>query len=89
MMGDLRSQLKYNSGELKQLGSYVKSMEKFCSNTSASDECIKSILFEIDNAKQLISEYNTEITQLAIEPVSSIEEKGFLDALKNFKNTLN
>lgn len=89
MMGDLRSQLKYNSGELKQLGSYVKSMEKFCSNTSASDECIKSILFEIDNAKQLISEYNTEITQLAIEPVSSIEEKSMLEALTKFKNTLN
>jgi HK97 family phage prohead protease len=89
MMGDLRSQLKYNSGELKELGAYVKSMEKFCRNTNASDECIKSILLEIDNAKELISEYNTEITQLAIEPVSSIEEKGFLDALKNFKNTLN
>lgn len=89
MLGDLRSQLKYNSGELKQLNDYVKSMEKFCRNTKASDDCILLIQSEINNAKQLLSEYNTEFTQLAIEPDSSIEEKGFLDALTNFKKTLN
>lgn len=92
MLGDLRSQLKYNSGELKQLNDYVVSMEKFCRNTKASDECIEIIQTEIKTAKQLISEYNTDFTQAGqnpLEPMSSVEGKSLLDVLTNFKKTLN
>lgn len=91
LMGDLRSQLRYNSGELKSLKSHVTTLEKFCSNTKASDECIKSVLLEIDNAKELISEYNTVFTQAdekSLEPITSVEGEGFLDALKSFKKTI-
>ena len=90
IIGDLRSQIKYNSGELKELNSYVKSMEKFCRDTKASDDCIKSILLEIDNTKQLISQYNTDFTQadnVSLEPESSIDE-GIINTLTTFKKSL-
>lgn len=64
-------------------------MEKFCRNTNASDDCITSVLTEIKNAKELISEYNTVFTQVATEPDASVEEKRFLDILTIFKKTLN
>ena len=62
MMGDVRGQLKYNSGELKEMAQYVEKMEKFCRNTTASDDCIKAILQEVEEAKNYISQYNTAFT---------------------------
>lgn len=62
MMGDVRSQLRYNSGELKEMNDYVNKLEKFCRRTTASDDCIKSMLSEIEEAKNFISEYNTAFT---------------------------
>lgn len=62
MMGDVRSQLRYNSSELKEMRNYVATMEKFCRNTKASDDCIKSILLEVNEAKNFISQYNTAST---------------------------
>lgn len=61
-MGDIRSQLRYNSGELKSMKSHLATLEKFCQNTNASDDCIKTILMEADELKQFISEYNTAFT---------------------------
>lgn len=89
-IGDIRSQLKYNSGELKELQIHVETMEKFCRNTNASDDCIKSVLLEIDNSKQLISDYNTAITQAGepLEPNASVDEKKLLDVLTTFNNSL-
>lgn len=63
IMGGVRDQLKWNSGELKAMNDYVNKMEKFCRNTTASDDCIKSILQEVSEAKQFISEYNTAFTR--------------------------
>jgi HK97 family phage prohead protease len=90
-IGDIRSQIKYNSGELKELQTHVETMEKFCRNTHASDDCIKSILLEIENGKQLISEYNTVLTQAdekSLEPTTSVEEKELLDVLTTFNKQL-
>ena len=88
-IGEFRSQIKYNSGELKELNTYIKSMENFCRNTKASDECIKSILTEINSAKEIVSEYNTDFTQAGepLEPQSSIDGK-VLSALTTFKKSL-
>lgn len=61
LMGELRGQIKYNSGEIKALESHVKVLEKFTRDTKASDDCIKSILIEIENAKQILSD-NTALT---------------------------
>ena len=92
MLGDVKGQLKWNAPEMKELKEYLCVMEKFARNTKASDECIKSIQLEIENAKGLISAYNTALTQAGrnpLEPEASVEEKGFLDVLQSFKNSLN
>lgn len=89
MMGSIRSQLKYNSGEMDSLKSYVKQMEKFCKDTKASDDAILLIQSEIKNAKQIILEYNTVFTPLATEPDASVVFKGLFETLTTFKNTLN
>lgn len=90
-MGDLRSQLRYNSKELKELSSHIITMENFCRNTKASDGSIKTILEEIENTKQFISEYNTANTQEPgrplFEPAASLDEK-LLDAFTTFNKTL-
>lgn len=75
MMGDVRSQLRYNTGELKEMNGYVEKMEKFCRNTNASDDCIKGILTEIEEAKNFISTNNTAFTR--IEPGASGLAKWF------------
>lgn len=74
MMGDVRSQLRYNSGELKEMRNYVATMEKFCRNTKASDDCIKSILQEVDEAKNFISTYNTASTTSGSPDASALRK---------------
>ncbi len=90
MIGSLRSQLKYNSGELKELQTHIKTMEKFCNDTKASDDTIKSVMIEIENTKQLISEYNTAHTHAdnSPEPFASIGENELIDTLTTFRKTL-
>lgn len=69
MWGDVRSQLRYNSADVKAIQAHVKTMEKFCNDTKASDECIKTILEDIEETKQLLTQYNTDPT--FIKQVSS------------------
>jgi len=91
VMGELRSQLRYNTKELKQIKAHAAALENFCRNTTASDECIKSILLEIDNTKQLISEYDTADTYAGDnppKPLASIEEKELLSVLTTFNKSL-
>lgn len=86
LMGDLRSQLKYNSAELKQWSDHAETLEKFCRNSKASDETIKKLLEEKESIEQLLTEYNTANTQN--EPVASVESKELLDALTQFNKSL-
>jgi hypothetical protein len=79
-MGSVRGQLKYNSGELKALKDHVKLMEKFCRNTTASDECIQSVEAEIKAAREILSAHDTAHTQLITEPGASVS-KEFSNAL--------
>lgn len=74
MMGDVRSQLKHNSGELKALKDHVSKLEKFCRNTTASDECIQSVEAEIKAATDILQQYDTAHTQLITEPGASVSE---------------
>jgi HK97 family phage prohead protease len=71
MMGDIRSQLRsaaYQAGELK---SHIEIMEKFTRDTKASDECIKSVLSEIEETKSILSQYDTAYTGLINQPDAS------------------
>jgi len=80
MMGEIRSQLKYNSGELKALKDHVLLMEKFCRNTTASDDCIQSVEAEIKAANEILEQYDTAHTRLISEPGASVS-KEFSNAL--------
>jgi hypothetical protein len=71
LMSNIRSELRYNAPELKALTQHVETMESFCRNTKASDECIKSVLVNIEEAKQIISSYDTADTRLINEPAAS------------------
>lgn len=64
--------------ELKQ---HIVTMENFCRNTRASDECIKSILQELEEAKAVINRYDTADTQLIIEPDASVSNELYRKAL--------
>jgi HK97 family phage prohead protease len=91
MMGDMMRQLKWNVEDANSIKSHIKTMENFCRNTNASDDAIKTILLEIEESKQLISGYNTVITQAGenpLEPTASVEEKELLDVLTTFNKHL-
>ena len=71
MMGDIRTQLRsaaYQAGELK---AHIEIMEKFTRDTKASDECIKSVLNEIEETKSILSQYDTASTHLISAPDAS------------------
>lgn len=91
-LAGVRSVVKsMDTPEIKQfvnaMKAHVLTMENFCYNTKASDEAIKSIQIELENTKQLISEYNTVYTEAGnpLQPFASINVIG---ALTTFKNSL-
>lgn len=61
--------------QIKEFYQHLTALEKFCRNTKASDGCIKSMLQEVENTKQFISEYNTAFTLK--EPGASVWEGWF------------
>ncbi len=81
LMGSIRSQLQYNAGELKALTDHVEVMEKFVNNTSASDACIKSVQSDIEEAKAIISKYDTAGTHDGAPPVSRKDDSMYKQLL--------
>ncbi len=77
----------FNDNDIEDFTYHLKTMERFCRNTNASDDCIKNILNEIESVKTILLKYNTANTQThddVIEPVASgnnEEEKAFADSL--------
>lgn len=89
IIGDIRSQLKYNSTELKSIQNHIETMERFCRNAKASDECIINIQNEIQEAKQILSNYDTSNTQPITEPLDSRNENdSFLKQLLILKTKI-
>lgn len=70
------------AGEIntEELQARLQAMEKFCRNTTASDETIQNIMAEVKAMKSIISVNDTANTQLATEPSASVKE--FSDALR-------
>jgi hypothetical protein len=78
-MAKVESVTKAGEIDLTELKGQIEKMEKFCRNTSASDDCIKTILNHIEEVKSIISTHDTAYTQQATEPDASVKE--FSDAL--------
>jgi HK97 family phage prohead protease len=74
IISEIRWQLKYNAEERKSIEDHIIKMEKFCSQSKASDECIISMQNEIQEAKQILSNYDTVTTQPITEPDTSRNE---------------
>jgi HK97 family phage prohead protease len=70
--------------EVADMEQHVIALEKFCRNTKASDMCIKSMLTELENMKQLIAEYNTALT-LEDEPGASVGWKSWLSSINQLQ----
>lgn len=69
--------------DIEELKKSIEAMEKFCRNTTASDDCIKGILKEIDEANKILLKYNTANTSDE-KPVASgnnEDEKAIADSL--------
>jgi HK97 family phage prohead protease len=84
---DIESLLQWHDEQLMQLKSYVEKIDAYCRKANASDLTIQLFLRQANEYKNLISQYDTAITQVATEPDASDEEvKGILN---NFITTLN
>jgi HK97 family phage prohead protease len=70
---------------LTALKSYIQKIEAYCRDAKASDETIINLSNSLKEYKQLISDYDTAITQLATEPVASDEE---MEQVNHFLTTL-
>lgn len=58
----LKRRLEYGVKELEDIQDSIKVMERFVSSGKASDECIQQVQTELDNTKQLLSEFDTADT---------------------------
>lgn len=58
----LKRRLEYGVKELDEIHASIKAMEKFVSSSKASDACIQQVQIELDNTKQLLSEFDTAST---------------------------
>jgi len=82
---DLMSQLKYNSQQISGMKAYITQVESYCHKAKASDESIIALQNSLTEYKQIISAYDTALTQLIPEPDASDEE---MKAITNFLTTL-
>lgn len=67
-----------------ELSNHIKTMEKFCRDTKASDQAIENILNEILEAKKILLKYNTVDTsdeKPAASGNNEDESKAFADSL--------
>lgn len=58
----LKRRLEYGVKELEEIHLAIKAMERFVSSSKASDECIQQVEIELQNTKQLLSEFDTVVT---------------------------
>ena len=77
--GLISVQKMFGSADIEEIKAYLEDVDKFCRNTTATDECIKSLLLGSENIKAVLSKYDTANTPLATEPVASVEEEKQFD----------
>lgn len=83
----IRSELKWNPAEAATIKEHIITMEKFCHNTTASDDCITTVQQEIKDAKLFLLNLDTAYTGVASQPSAS-ELKELSDVFDTFNNKL-
>lgn len=66
------SMSSFTDARSTEMKKYISTLEKFCRDTKASDECIASITEEIKNANSILSGYDTADTRKISEPSVSV-----------------
>lgn len=66
--------LEWHNEQLTAMKAYVEKITNYCKNAKASDESIQSLQNGLTEYKQIISDYNTAITQIATDQVASVKE---------------
>lgn len=77
--------ITWNNETIEALKAYIQKIESYCRKAKASDETIISLQNGLLEYKQIISSYDTAITQLIPEPVASDDEM----TITNFINSIN
>jgi HK97 family phage prohead protease len=84
---DITALLQWNNEQIANMKSYVECIDKYCRKAKASDEAIITLQNSLQEYKNIISQYDTAITQIATEPIASDDEvKGILT---NYLTSLN
>jgi septal ring factor EnvC (AmiA/AmiB activator) len=81
---DATALLQWNDEQVQNMKAYVKQLEGYCRKSRASDDTIQALQKHLLEYKQIISDYDTALTQLATEPGAS--DDGI--ALTNFINSI-
>lgn len=77
--------LQWNDEQIQSMKGYVEQLDKYCRKAKASDDTIQALQKHLIEYKQIISDYDTAITQLATEPAASDEEKAITNFLTSLK----
>lgn len=77
--------LQWNDEQIQSMKAYVQELDKYCRKAKASDDTILALQKHLTEYKQIISDYDTAITQLATEPIVSEEEKAITNFLTSLK----
>lgn len=88
LAGVIKVQKSLEDNEMLELKEHIELMEKFCRNTKASDKAIISILNEIQEAKKILSKYDTATTQGTEPDASEKGDDSFMRGLLLFKQKL-
>ena len=82
---DVSAILQWNDEQIQNMKGYVEQLDKYCRKAKASDDTIQALQKHLTEYKQIISDYDTALTQLITEPAASNEET----EITNFLNSLN
>ncbi len=75
---------KEKEDELQKLVNRQKNLERFCRNTTATDETVELLLLECKQLTQIIIENTEQPKDSTLQQV----DPGLIDAFKSFKNSL-
>lgn len=61
-IGGMRDQVRWGTREMKSMGERAEKLYKFCRESSASDECIQTVLQEAKALENIVSQFDTAHT---------------------------
>lgn len=71
---DITSVLQWHEAHIAEMKAAAEQLDKYCRKAKASDESIITLLNQLNEYKQIISQYDTALTHVANEPGASDDE---------------